>query len=118
MVDYIPNRGDIVWLSFNPQTGNEQSGHRPAIVLSPDTYNQKTGLALFCPITSRSKGYPFETVLPDGLQTKGAILSDHIKSLDWKSRNANFIEKIPESVVNDVFRKVSVLLKMDNKLPM
>ena len=80
---YIPDRGDAVWISFNPQAGHEQAGHRPAVVLSPRAYNQKSGLALFCPITSRIKGYPFEVVLPPDLPVQSAVLCDLVKSLDW-----------------------------------
>ncbi|HRS02465.1 MAG TPA: endoribonuclease MazF, partial [Bacteroidota bacterium] len=90
---YIPDRGDIVWLEFNPQSGHEQKGRRPAIVLSPYEYNLKVGLALFCPITSQVKGYPFEVSLPERFPINGVIISDQIKSLDWKVRNAEFIAK-------------------------
>jgi len=89
MVDpkgYIPEQGDIVWLSFNPQAGHEQMGRRPALVLSPAAYNKKVGLAIFCPITSQVKGYPFEVLIPKGVKASGAILSDQVKSLDWKIR--------------------------------
>jgi mRNA interferase MazF len=79
---YIPGRGDLVWLQFTPQAGHEQAGHRPAVALSPRGYNQKTGLVLFCPVTSQVKGYPFEVKLPDGLPIKGAVLCDQVKSLD------------------------------------
>jgi mRNA interferase MazF len=78
----VPDRGDVVWLEFDPQAGHEQAGHRPAVVLSPRAYNQKSGLALFCPITSRIKGYPFEVVLPPDLPVQGAVLCDQVKSLD------------------------------------
>lgn len=80
---YIPERGDIVWLCFNSQAGHEQSGRRQALVISPKEYNQKTNLAIFCPITNQIKGYPFEVKIPDNLRISGAILSDQIKSLDW-----------------------------------
>ncbi len=83
---FVPDRGDVVWLAFDPQTGHEQSGRRPALVLSPKAYNAKTNLALFCPVTSRIKGYPFEVNLPTDGKITGAILSDQIKSLDWKMR--------------------------------
>lgn len=76
----VPDRGDIVWLRFNPQAGHEQSGPRPALVVSPIAYNRKVGLALFCPITSQVKGYPFEVVLPAGLRATGAVLSDQLKA--------------------------------------
>ena len=83
---YVPRRGDVVWLTFNPQAGHEQAGRRPAVVLSPNAYNAKVGLALLCPITSQVKGYPFEVLLPHGLPVSGAILADQIKSLDWQAR--------------------------------
>jgi len=85
--NYVPERGDIVWLNFDPQAGHEQAGKRPAVVLSPRAYNQKVGLALFCPITNQRKGYPFEVNIPEGLEIGGVILSDQIKSLDWRSRD-------------------------------
>ena len=85
---YVPARGDLVWLEFNPQAGHEQAGHRPALVLSPQEYNRRVGLALVCPVTSQVKGYPFEVVLPSGLPISGAVLSDQMKSLDWKARRA------------------------------
>lgn len=107
---YIPDTGDIVWLTFNPQAGHEQSGRRPALVLSPAAYNGKVNLALFCPITSRIKGYPFEVLLPEQLKVKGAILADQVKSLDWKIRKAEFADKIPPSELKKVVQKIKVLL--------
>lgn len=80
--EYIPQRGDVVWINFNPQAGHEQAGHRPAVVLSPGMYNDKTHLAILCPITNRVKGYPFEVAIPVGLEVKGVILADQIKSMD------------------------------------
>jgi mRNA interferase MazF len=82
MSSYVPDRGDLVWLEFTPQAGSEQRGRRPALVLSPKTYNGKVGLALFCPVTSKIKGYPFEVKLPDGSEVSGVVLSDQLKSLD------------------------------------
>ncbi len=90
---HVPERGDLVWLTFSPQTGHEQAGRRPAVVLSPATYNGKVGLALFCPITSQVKGYPFEVALPEGLSISGVILADQVKSLDWRAREAEKIAK-------------------------
>lgn len=107
---YCPKRGDVVWLSFTPQTGHEQAGHRPALTLSPEAYNRKVGLALFCPITTRTKGYPFEVPLPAGLKTSGVVLSDQVKSLDWQARNAQFSCKLPATIVEDVLRRLDVLL--------
>lgn len=102
--------GDVVWLDFQPQAGHEQTGRRPAIVLSPVADNRKVGLAIFCPVTNRIKGYPFEVVIPEGLEVTGAILSDQVKSLDWRSRNAKLISKLPESVQLEVLNKLKTLL--------
>jgi len=108
---YVPERGDAVWLEFNPQTGHEQAGRRPALVLSPLAYNSKVGLLVCCPITTKIKGYPFEVVLPVGLVVTGAILSDQVKSLDWKARQVGFIVKVPDSVVKEVLAKLNTLLR-------
>lgn len=109
-MDYIPDSGDIVWMVFSPQSGHEQAGHRPALVLSPKAYNRKVGLALFCPITSQVKGYPYEVLIPEGLEVKGAILSDQVKSLDWKARKAAFSCRLPADKFNEVVRKLSTLI--------
>ena len=113
MVDcgYVPARGDIVWLSFTPQAGHEQAGHRPALVLSPETYNGKTGLALFCPVTSSAKGYPFEVSLPPTGAVSGVVLADQVKSLDWKARRARFECHATRQVIGEVLEKVNVLLE-------
>ena len=107
---YVPERGDIVWLEFNPQAGHEQAGRRPALVISPKGYNKKVGLALFCPITTQVKGYPFEVVLPKGNKISGAILSDQVKSLDWEMRKAQKIAGVPNDVLGDVLARVLTLL--------
>ena len=112
--NYIPDRGDVVWINMNPQAGHEQAGRRPAVVLSPYSYNAKVGLAIFSPITNQIKGYPFEVIIPDGFKVTGAILSDQIKSLDWKVRNAEFFDKIPESVTLEILTKVATLLRFNN----
>jgi mRNA interferase MazF len=109
---YVPNRGDIVWLTFNPQAGSEQAGRRPAIVLSPASYNGKVGLAIFCPITSQAKGYPFEVVLPKELPIGGVILSDQVKSLDWRSRNTQFACNTPHAVTAEVLQKMATLITL------
>lgn len=109
-VRYVPDKGDIVWLNFTPHAGHEQAGHRPALVLSPASYNQRTGLALFCPITSSVKGYPFEVTLPSTGSVTGVVLADHIKSLDWQARNARFAQQTTTQVVVEVLAKVSALL--------
>jgi mRNA interferase MazF len=108
---YVPERGDVVWLNFNPQAGHEQAGKRPAFVLSPATYNRRVGLALFCPVTNKIKGYPFEVNVPVGLAVTGTILSDQIKSLDWQTRNADFICKMPDEVTEQVLAKAATLLE-------
>lgn len=108
---YVPDRGDLVWLDFNPQSGREQMGRRPALVVSPRKYNAKTNLALFLPITSQVKGYPFEVKLLDNMSTKGVIIADQIKSLDWMHRHAEFIEKAPNSITQECLKKVLLLLQ-------
>lgn len=107
---YIPESGDIVLITFNPQAGHEQGGRRPALVLSPAAYNGKVGLAILCPITSQVKGYPFEVLIPDGLEISGVILSDQVKSLDWIARKAEFGCKIPPLTLNEVVQKLSTLI--------
>ena len=107
---YCPERGDIIWLSFNPQLGHEQAGHRPALTLSPSLYNRKVGLVLVCPVTTNIKRYPFEVQLPDELKISGAILSDQIKSFDWKALKAEYICKVPTDIIEDVLAKIATLL--------
>ncbi len=108
---YVPDRGDVVWISLDPQAGHEQAGRRPALVISPAAYNGKVGLAILCPITSHVKGYPFEIVIPPGLKAIGAILSDQVKSLDWKIREAELLCKLPEAVILDVLKKLATLIR-------
>lgn len=108
-----PERGDVVWLEFNPQAGSEQAGHRPALVISPRPYNRRVGLALVCPITSRVKGYPFEVELPRGLRAEGAILCDQIKSLDWRVRHASHLGSVPDSVMQEVTARILTLVDPD-----
>ena len=107
--EYIPERGDIVWLNFNPQSGHEQKGKRPAVVISPKEYNEKTGLGLFCPITSKIKGYPFEVKI-ETKKITGVVLSDQIKNLDWKTREIEFIFKETSDKMDEIIDKISVLL--------
>ena len=107
---YLPERGEIVWLEFNPQAGHEQAGRRPALVISPGSYNRKVALALFCPVTSQVKGYPFEVVLPPGLEVQGAILSDQVKSLDWRVRRARRICSIPPAVLDETVGRILALV--------
>ena len=105
-----PERGDLIWLSFTPQQGKEQAGRRPALVLSPATYNNKTGLALVCPITSKAKGYPFEVPLPEQGAVHGVVLADQVRSLDWRARQAERIEKAQASVVEQAIKLIEALL--------
>ena len=107
---YCPERGDVVWLDFNPQSGHEQAGHRPALVLSPESYNRKTGLAIFCPLTTQVKGYPFEVGFPEGTKAEGVVLADQVKSLDWKERHVKFFCPAPKQVVEEVTQKLALLL--------
>lgn len=109
-MDYVPSRGDVVWLSFDPQAGHEPAGRRPAVVLSPHRYNGRVGLVLCCPVTSRQKGYPFEVPIPDGLEVAGVALADQIKSLDWRSRKATFLAQLPTSTVLEILQKVWTLV--------
>ncbi len=108
----VPERGDLVWMSFSPQTGHEQTGRRPALILSPSAYNRKVGLALVCPITSRAKGYPFEVPLPAGLPVSGVVLSDQVKSVDWEARTVQVVCRISDGVVHDVIHKLETLLSV------
>lgn len=105
-----PDRGDLVWVSLNPQAGHEQAGRRPALVVSPAEYNRRVGLALMCPITSKSKGYPFEVSLPENLKISGVVLSDQVKSLDWRAREAQIAGVAPESITAEVMGKLNALL--------
>ncbi len=110
MVEYTPEQGDIVWLILNPQKGHEQSGRRPAVVLSPSSYNSKVGLSIFCPITSKEKGYPFEVKLPDKCPIRGIILVDQVKSFDWRSRHAEYICSVSQSLLKEISNKLKLLL--------
>ena len=108
---YVPERGDVVWLDFDPQAGHEQAGRRPAFVLSPATYNGKTGLMLCCPITSQVKGYPFEVAVGKNAMVQGVILSDQVKSLDWQARKAEKKGKVSKPVMEEVTAKVRAILE-------
>lgn len=105
---YVPERGDIVWLSFDPQAGHEQKGHRPALVLSPKAYNGKTGLMLCCPMTTKIKGYPFEVLLADAKPS--AALADQVKSLDWRARKARKKGVATKAEVMEALAKSRTLL--------
>ena len=112
---YIPDSGDFVWLTFDPQAGREQAGRRPALVLSPQVYNQRSGLALVCPVTNQAKGYPFEVLVPGthdapGVGVTSIILADHVKSVDWKARRAERMGRCPAEVINEVLARLAPLL--------
>lgn len=107
---YVPDRGDLVWIQYNPQSGHEQAGRRPAVVLSPAEYNGRAGLALLCPVTSRTKGYPFEVPLPAGASIEGVVLSDQVKSLDWRARRVERAGHAGHAVVQEVLGKLLTLL--------
>jgi len=107
---YVPDAGDLVWLTFDPQAGHEQRGRRPALVLSPRVYNARARLAIACPITSHVKGYPFEVALPAGGRISGAILADHVKNLDWQARRIAFESKAPAEVLTEVRERLRVLI--------
>jgi mRNA interferase MazF len=108
---YVPDRGDIVWLNFSPQSGHEQRGFRPAFVLSPKNYNKLVGLALFCPITNKVKAYPFEVLLARQQEISGVILCDQIKSLDWRMRKAKFIVRVRAEIIEEAMAKSRTLLE-------
>ena len=108
--EYVPDCGDLLWLDFSPQAGHEQAGRRPAVVLSPRAYNDKSHLAIVCPITSRVKGYPFEVTLPQGLPIAGVILADHLKSVDWGERRAERAGRVPKRVIEEVLSRLAPLL--------
>ena len=107
---YVPDSGDLVWLTLDPQAGHEQGGRRPALVLSPRIYNPKSGLALVCPITHQAKGYPFEVSVPSGCGVTGVVLADQLKSLDWKARQAAKIGRLPADALQDVLARLAPLL--------
>lgn len=110
MPAFMPDAGDLVWLTFDPQAGHEQAGRRPALVLTPKPYNQKSGLAIVCPVTSQAKGYPFEVPVPAGCGVNGVILADHVKSVDWKARRAEKMFRVPPATLNEVLARLAPLL--------
>ena len=110
MPAFVPDSGDLIWLTFDPQAGHEQAGRRPALVLSPRIYNQKSGLLLACPITNQAKGYPFEVAIPAGLGVTGVVLADHAKNLDWRARRAEKIATAPDSLVAEALARLAPLL--------
>ena len=108
---YVPERGDIVWLTFDPQAGHEQAGRRAALVLSPKAYNARAGLALICPITSQQKGYPFEVALPKQ-RVSGLVLADQVRSLDWAARRAERAGRAVDETMQEVLAKIAALLQL------
>jgi mRNA interferase MazF len=107
---YTPERGDFIWIDLYPRTGQEQSGHRPALVLSPKSYNRKTGLCIVCPATRQAKGYAFEVVVVDDKKQTSVILADHVRSVDWKARKAQLIQSVSQGVLNEVVAKLEALI--------
>ena len=107
---YAPDRGDLVWLNFDPQAGHEQRGRRPALTLSPRAYNALVGLAIFCPITNQQKNYPYEVPLPSKGKVTGVVLADQVRSLDWRARDAQFVTRAPDKAVDEVLAKLRTLV--------
>jgi mRNA interferase MazF len=107
---HIPERGDLIWINFDPQTGHEQKGRRPAAVLSRSEYNRKSGLVVVCPVTNQVKNYPFEVALPATLEVTGVVLADQLKSMDWQRRNAGFLGRLPEEVMQEIVEKACALI--------
>jgi mRNA interferase MazF len=107
---YVPERGDVVWVSFSPTEGHEQAGHRPALVLSPSSYNARSGLMLCCPITSKVKPYPFVVPILGDADIAGAALADQLRSLDWRVRRAKRKGRVSDRVLREVLGKASALL--------
>ena len=107
---FVPKRGDLVWVDMNPRVGHEQAGRRPAVVISPELYNRKAGLALVCPITSKKKGYPFETSIPAGLPIQGVILSDQVKNVDWNARKMDLAGQLDSATLLEVISKLRTLI--------
>ena len=110
-MSYVPKRGDVAWMNFDPQTGHEQAGHRPALIVSPKAFNLQMGMAIVCPITSRSTRHRFEIPLPDDLRVKGVVLSHQVKSLDWRARNTEFIARAPANVVDEALKTIRSILR-------
>jgi mRNA interferase MazF len=115
MASYVPDRGDVVWISFDPKAGHEQGGRRPAVVISPKNYNRPSGLALLCPITNRAKGYPFEVPLPAGAPITGVVLADQLRNLDWRSRRAELIGILDADALVEVIERLRPLIGLDDE---
>jgi len=114
MARYVPKLGDVVWIDFNPQSGHEQAGRRPALVLSATEYNRKVGLMICCPLTNQVKGYPFEVPLEGTAEVSGFALADQIKSLDWRARNAKKKARAPKGVLAEAIAKTNALLRIEH----
>ncbi len=112
---HVPDRGDLVWIDFDPRTGHEQRGRRPAVVLSPASYNRKVELGIFCPVTNQPKGYAWEVAIPDGLVVNGVILADQIKSLDWKKRQTKFAGTLPREILDEVLDKILAVIDPEDQ---
>ncbi len=108
--NYIPDRGDFVWISLSPTSGHEQAGRRPALVISPKSYNRKTGLCVLCPATRQAKGYPFEVAIVSGDGSSGVVLADHVRNVHWKVRNIQFIHHVSDSELSEVVARIEALL--------
>jgi mRNA interferase MazF len=115
MAAYVPDRGDVIWMDFDPQTGHEQAGRRPAIILSPLAYNHAAGLALFCPVTNRAKGYPFEVPLPASASATGVVLADQVRSLDWRARRVAFIGALEAETLVQILEKLRPLVAHEDE---
>ena len=110
---YCPEAGDFIWIDLDPTVGHEQSGRRPAIVLSPHSYNAASGLCVVCPITSRARGYPFETALPDGAGFRGVVLADQPRSISWEKRPIKLAGRATDTVLAEVRERLAALLAID-----
>ena len=115
MAAYVPDRGDVVWINFSPQAGHEQARRRPAVVLSPRSYNKRSGLALFCPITNRAKGYPFEVPLPENAPVTGVVLADQVRNLDWHVREAEFIGEVDLETLAELLARLAPLVELEDE---
>ncbi|MBI3849253.1 MAG: endoribonuclease MazF [Verrucomicrobia bacterium] len=115
MAAYVPDRGDVVWINFSPQAGHEQAGRRPAVVLSPRSYNKPSGLALFCPITNRAKDYPFEANLPQNAPVTGVVLADQVRNLDWHARRVEFIGELDLETLADILARLRPLVELEDE---
>jgi mRNA interferase MazF len=107
---YVPEAGDLIWLDFTPQAGREQAGRRPAVVLSPSVYNRRSRLAIVCPVTNQTKGYPFEVLLPKTSAITGIVLADHLRSLDWQMRGAEKAGRVSRQAMTEILERIALLL--------